>query len=60
MVPGRSWAWCWELPECLTWLRRDYESNRTEQIYEQSLEERSKPVFRVRLYNCRSVSETGA
>ena len=52
MVPGRSWAWCWELPECLTWIWRDYESNRTEQIYEQSLEERSKPVFRVRIYSC--------
>ena len=40
-----------ELPECLTWLWRDYDSNKTEQIYEQSPEERSKPVFRVRIYN---------
>jgi enterochelin esterase-like enzyme len=40
-----------ELPECLTWLWRDYDPRKTEQTYEQSAEERSKPVFRVRVYN---------
>jgi enterochelin esterase family protein len=40
-----------ELPECLTWLWRDYALGTTEQIYEQSAEEKSKPVFRVRVYN---------
>jgi len=40
-----------ELPECLTWLWRDYDPSKTEQTYEQSAEERSKPVFRVRVYN---------
>jgi enterochelin esterase-like enzyme len=40
-----------ELPECLTWLWRDYDPAKTEQVYEQSAEERSKPVFRVRVYN---------
>ena len=40
-----------ELPECLTWLWRDYDPAKTEQSYEQSEEERAKPVFRVRIYN---------
>jgi enterochelin esterase-like enzyme len=40
-----------ELPECLTWLWRDYDSTKTDQVYEQSADERSKPVFRVRIYN---------
>jgi len=40
-----------ELPECLTWLWRDYDPAKTEQIYEQSPEEKSKPPFRVRIYN---------
>jgi enterochelin esterase-like enzyme len=40
-----------ELPECLMWLWRDYDPAKTEQVYEQSAEERSKPVFRVRIYN---------
>jgi enterochelin esterase-like enzyme len=40
-----------ELPECLTWLWRDYDPVKTEQTYEQSAEEKSKPVFRVRIYN---------
>ena len=40
-----------ELPECLTWLWRDYDPARTDQTYEQSAEEKSKPVFRVRIYN---------
>ncbi len=40
-----------ELPECLTWLWRDYDPAKTEQIYEQSDEEKAKPLFRVRIYN---------
>lgn len=40
-----------ELPQCLTWLWRDYDPKKTEQIYEQSAEEKSKPPFRVRIYN---------
>lgn len=40
-----------ELPVCLTWLWRDYDPNKTEQIFEQSAEEKSKPPFRVRIYN---------
>ena len=40
-----------ELPECLTWLWRDYDPAKTEQIFEQSAEEKSKPLFRVRIYN---------
>jgi len=40
-----------ELPACLTWLWRDYDPTKTEQIYEQSAEEKSKPPFRVRIYN---------
>ncbi len=40
-----------ELPQCLTWLWRDYDPARTEQVFEQSAEEQSKPPFRVRIYN---------
>ena len=40
-----------ELPACLTWLWREYDASKTEQIFEQSAEEKSKPVFRVRIYN---------
>jgi enterochelin esterase family protein len=40
-----------ELPECLMWLWRDYDPSKTEQIYEQTAEEKSKPPFRVRIYN---------
>ena len=40
-----------ELPECLTWLWHDYDPKKTEQIFEQSTEEKSKPPFRVRIYN---------
>lgn len=36
-----------ELPLALTWLWRGYDPQRTEQIYEQDAEERSKPLFRV-------------
>jgi enterochelin esterase-like enzyme len=40
-----------ELPECLTWLWRDYDASKTEQIFEQGADEKSKPPFRVRIYN---------
>ena len=40
-----------ELPQCLTWLWREYDPAKTEQIFEQSAEEKSKPPFRVRIYN---------
>ena len=40
-----------ELPQCLTWLWRDYDPARTEQVFEQSADEQSKPPFRVRIYN---------
>ena len=29
----------------------DYHPAKTEQVYEQSAEEKSKPLFRVRIYN---------
>jgi enterochelin esterase-like enzyme len=40
-----------ELPACLTWLWRDYDPAKTEQVFEQSAEEKTKPLFRVRIYN---------
>lgn len=40
-----------ELPACLTWLWRDYDPAKTEQTFDQSAEEQSKPPFRVRIYN---------
>ena len=40
-----------ELPQCLTWLWRDYDPAKTEQTFAQSEEEKAKPFFRVRIYN---------
>lgn len=40
-----------ELPECLTWIWRDYDPKRTEQIFQQDAAEKAKPPFRVRIYN---------
>lgn len=40
-----------EAPEALTWLWRDYDPSKTEQIYEQEPAERDKPYFHVRIYN---------
>jgi enterochelin esterase-like enzyme len=40
-----------ELPECLTWLWRDFDQAKKEQSFEQSSEEKAKPMFRVRIYN---------
>jgi enterochelin esterase-like enzyme len=43
--------WASMLPEALTWLWRDYDPTKTEQIYEQDPAEKEKPVFRVTLSN---------
>jgi enterochelin esterase-like enzyme len=40
-----------DLPESLTWLWRDYDPDRTEQIFEQECAERAQPVYRVRIAN---------
>lgn len=40
-----------EAPQALTWLWRDYDPAKTEQIYEQEEAEKSKPYFRVKIYN---------
>jgi enterochelin esterase family protein len=40
-----------ELPRSLTWLWRDYDPAKTEQIYEQEPEEKAKPLFRVSIDN---------
>lgn len=40
-----------ELPEELTWLWRDYDPAKTEQVYVMDPAEKSKPMFRVKIYN---------
>jgi enterochelin esterase family protein len=40
-----------ELPEALTWLWRDYDPARTEQVYEMEAAEKDKPLFRVKIAN---------
>jgi enterochelin esterase family protein len=40
-----------DLPESLAWLWRDYDPERTSQVFEQEAAERAKPVFRVRITN---------
>lgn len=40
-----------ELPESLTWLWRDYDPEKTEQVYEMDSVEKTKPYFRVKIYN---------
>lgn len=40
-----------DLPESLTWLWRDYDAAKTEQVYEMEESERVKPVFRVKIAN---------
>lgn len=40
-----------DLPESLTWLWRDYDPAKAEQIYEMEESERAKPVFRVKVAN---------
>ena len=46
--PAHGYA---ELPEELTWLWRDYDPAKTEQIYVMDPAEKSKPMFRVKIYN---------
>jgi len=43
--------WAAKLPEALTWLWRDYDQNKTGQIFEQDPKEKELPVFRVKVYN---------
>jgi enterochelin esterase-like enzyme len=40
-----------DLPRSLAWLWRDYDPDRTEQVFEQDPAEREKPPFRVRVVN---------
>jgi enterochelin esterase family protein len=40
-----------ELPEELTWLWRDYDPAKTEQVYAMDPAEKTKPMYRVRIYN---------
>jgi enterochelin esterase family protein len=40
-----------QLPASLAWVWRDYDPNKTEQVYEQEAAEKTKPLFRVRVYN---------
>ncbi len=40
-----------ELPEELTWLWRDYDAAKTEQTYQMDPAEKTKPMFRVKIYN---------
>ena len=39
-----------QLPLSLSWLWRDYDPAKTEQIYEQEASEKAKPLFRVHIY----------
>jgi len=39
------------MPEALAWLWRDYDPAKTEQTYEMEAAEKSKPLFRVKVYN---------
>jgi enterochelin esterase-like enzyme len=40
-----------QLPVSLAWLWRDYDPDKTEQVYEQEASEKDKPMFRVHIYN---------
>jgi enterochelin esterase family protein len=43
--------WAAKLPEAMRWLWRDYDPDRTSQEFEQDLEEKEKPFFRIRSLN---------
>jgi enterochelin esterase-like enzyme len=43
--------WAAKLPEALVWLWRDYDPAKTDHVFEQDPEEKTKPFFRVRIYN---------
>ena len=40
-----------DLPEALTWLWRDYDPEKTSQMFEQEEAEGQKPIFRVQIAN---------
>jgi hypothetical protein len=40
-----------EAPVALTWLWRDYDAGKTEQVYEMEPSEKAKPLFRVKIAN---------
>ena len=40
-----------ELPEELTWLWRDYDASRADQSYTMDPAEKTRPMFRVSIYN---------
>jgi enterochelin esterase family protein len=40
-----------ELPEELAWLWRDYDPRKTEQTYTMDPAEKTKPMFRAKIYN---------
>ncbi len=40
-----------EMPDALKWLWRDYDPAKTEQTFEMEEAEKSKPMFRVKIYN---------
>jgi Putative esterase len=40
-----------DMPEALAWLWRDYDPQKTEQMYEQDPAEKAKPLYRVRIAN---------
>jgi enterochelin esterase family protein len=40
-----------DLPESLTWLWRDFDASKSEQVYEMEEAERAKPLFRVQISN---------
>lgn len=46
-----SAQWALDLPESLVWLWRDYDPDKTSQVYEQEETERAKPLYRVQVVN---------
>lgn len=46
--PAHGYA---EMPESLSWLWRDYDPAKTQQVYEMDPAEKKKPLFRVRIHN---------
>jgi enterochelin esterase-like enzyme len=46
-----------ELPEEMTWLWRDYDPAKTEQVYEMDPAEKDKPFFRVKVYSRETLTQ---
>ena len=46
--PAHGYA---EMPESLSWLWRDYDPVKTQQVYEMDPAEKKKPLFRVKIHN---------